>query len=359
MNNSESTLLRGNGFAIRNGKEWKSFMSPNYNYRFRKEDGFFVRYGRTIEDDPDYSEFGPEIVDMEITTICHGTNGRLCKFCYKSNNPQGKYMSFETFKKVFHNLPPTVTQIAFGVDAACTSNPDVFKIMKYCREHDVVPNVTVADITDFTVEALVNYCGAVAVSRYDDKNICYNIIRKLTSRGMKQINMHIMISQETLDNVWETLRDIAITKDSRLNKLNAIVFLSLKQKGRGSGFTALNQDQFNKICNFCFKHKIRFGFDSCSAIKFMEAIKDRPDKDKLMEMIEPCESSKFSAYISVDGKYFPCSFIEGTDNWIDGLDVVNCKDFVNDVWNHKRNRQFRNKCIECLDDGKACQVYKI
>jgi len=60
-----------------NGKI-KSVRSETYNYKFRKEDGFFVRWGKTLEDDPEFSPVGPEILDMEIST---GRCSAGCKFC--------------------------------------------------------------------------------------------------------------------------------------------------------------------------------------------------------------------------------------------------------------------------------------
>ena len=97
-------------------------------------------------------------------------NGVLVHNCYKANSPSGSYMNFETFKKVFDllNKQQTMTQIAFGVDAEASEelNPDIWKIFQYTRDHDVVPNVTVADITQKTAEKIVSLCGACAVSAY-------------------------------------------------------------------------------------------------------------------------------------------------------------------------------------------------
>ena len=90
----------------------KSFRSPGYNFAFDTRNGKFLRWGESPEDDPQFSPFGPEIADIEISTIC----SQGCKWCYKSNTRTGKNMSLETFKQVFEVLPKeTLTQIAFGV----------------------------------------------------------------------------------------------------------------------------------------------------------------------------------------------------------------------------------------------------
>ena len=53
-------------------KEKKLFRSKKYNYNFSKTTGYFERWGRRKEDDPPLSPFGPELLDIEISTICHG-----------------------------------------------------------------------------------------------------------------------------------------------------------------------------------------------------------------------------------------------------------------------------------------------
>lgn len=89
----------------------KKLRLPEYNYDFNTETGLFVRWGKTREDDPQLSPIGPEIADIEITTSCHGAGGELCKFCYKSNNPSGRNMSFDTFKIIFDKLNPVMLEV--------------------------------------------------------------------------------------------------------------------------------------------------------------------------------------------------------------------------------------------------------
>ena len=91
----------------------KYMRSENANYDFDKKTGQMVTWGKTIDDDPELFP-GPTIADIEITTICNGVDGVVCKHCYKSNNPSGENMTIDTFKKVFESLPKTLTQIAFG-----------------------------------------------------------------------------------------------------------------------------------------------------------------------------------------------------------------------------------------------------
>lgn len=340
----------------------KIFRSDDCNFNFRKSDGFTQTWGKTEAEDPDWCPAGPMIADIEITDICAGPTGKKpCAFCYKSNTLSGTNMSIQTYMKVFEKLPKVVSQIAFGGDAQATSNPDLQKIMWYTREHGVIPNITVANISDETADWLSKVAGAVAVSRYEDKNLCYDTVKRLTDRGLSQTNIHILVSKETLPWILETLEDR--TTDPRLSKLNAIVFLSLKKKGRGTSFTSITQEEFKSIVDKAMELKVSFGFDSCSCGKFLESVKDHPKYAQFKEMAEPCESSLFSTYISVSGSWFPCSFTEGYDNWTTGLDVVNCQDFVKDIWNHPRAKDFRTKLLATASNNKlgcrTCPLFEV
>lgn len=345
-------------YIIKETSELKVMQSPEVSYIFNKVTGLSAVWGKTEEEDPDWCPYGPLIADIEITTMCKGPGGKLCSFCYKSNTPNnGDNMSFETFKKVFDKLPDTLQQIAFGVDAQCEMNHDTFGIMAYCRVNGVIPNVTVADISDTTADRLVELCGAVAVSRYEDKDICYDSIKKLTDRGLKQVNMHLMISQETFDMAMETIEDIK--NDPRLSGLNAIVFLSLKQKGRGTKFHKLTDQNFKRIVDTCFLKEISFGFDSCSAVKFLKSVEGRPNYEELYMVSEPCESARFSAYINVHGDYYPCSFCEGQGyEWERGISVVDCDDFM-DIWKCDSNKIFRMNSLDTIKSGKSCSEFDV
>ena len=54
-------------YRIMEDGESKCLASEEYNYAFNKRTGFFARWGRTLEDDPQWSPFGPEILDLEIS----------------------------------------------------------------------------------------------------------------------------------------------------------------------------------------------------------------------------------------------------------------------------------------------------
>lgn len=114
-------------FKVVENEKGKFVFSKHYNYSFNKHTGLFMRWGRTEKDDPIMSTLGAEILDIEITTKCNGINGKLCSYCYKSNTPEGKNMSYETFTSILGkvNQYNQLTQLAFGLGSTAEENPDL------------------------------------------------------------------------------------------------------------------------------------------------------------------------------------------------------------------------------------------
>lgn len=354
--------------------------SKDYTFHmiFLKCTGFTMKWGKTRADDPPYNPFGPEIADIELTKKCAGIRDedgvrKVCSFCYKCNSINNlEYMDFETFKHIFElwDKPKTLTQIAFGTDASLSeeSNPDYWKIFDYCNEHGVTPNVTVADVTEETAERMAKTFGACAVSYYPtiNKNRCYDSVARIKDAARRQgrlmaVNIHALVSAETYDSLFELLDDYE--NDPRLKGLNAIVFLSLKQKGRGVHFNKVTDEQFKRLVDECFKRNIRFGMDSCTAPKFLESIKDRDDYDSLKSLVEPCESfGLFSSYIDCTGKYYPCSFMEKEGDWATGIDLREVTDMVEDVWYSEKVCKGRKQSLDvaaCNGGCTKCPYYDV
>jgi MoaA/NifB/PqqE/SkfB family radical SAM enzyme len=342
----------------------KAVKSESYNYVFNKETGFFARWGKKQEDNPSFSPYGPELLDIELSV-----NGcpNQCPFCYKENtNRAATNMSLETFKEVMSNIPKTVTQVAFGITGIQT-NPEFFDIMRYTREElGIIPNFTMSgiDLTPELAKRAVAVVGAIAVSVYEsDKNVGYNAIKLLTDLGLTQVNIHLMVSQETYKFVHEVLADIK--SDARLAKLNAIVFLGIKPKGRaikGESYTPLDTTQFCSLIEYCLQHDIRMGFDSCSAPKFEYNISrlDISEEQRTLfkECSESCESGLFSLYIDVHGRAWPCSFCE---NELEEWPIMIQKDtnFMKDVWNAPQTLVWRSGLIQTEQEYgcRMCPVY--
>jgi MoaA/NifB/PqqE/SkfB family radical SAM enzyme len=153
-----------------------------------------------------------------------------------------------------------------------------------------------------------------------------------------------------------------IQYDKRLKKMNAVVFLSLKTKGNAkNNFSQLSQEKFDKLVEYAFENKIRFGFDSCSSRKYFNFLDQNKEisegfKQKMTQCVEPCESSVYSSYISVDGNYYPCSFCEDIEGWEKGINVLESEDFLKDIWQNEKTKEFRGKLLGCDRD---CPIYKI
>ena len=346
---------------IVDSENMKVISSKKYNAFFDKKTGFSARWGKTEEDDPEMAPY-PEILDIEVSEICHGINGVPCKFCYKGNTGVGKNMSFETFKTIMDKMSLDdgkggriypLTQIAFGA-GDIDSNPDLWKMMEYCREIGIVPNLTINgwNLTDEYAENLKRLCRAVSVSRYEPKKVCYDAVKKLTDLGMTQINIHQLVASETADKCLQVLEDAK--DDPRLEKLNAIVFLMLKPKNRGANFTKISEEKYQEIIKTGFDLGVRIGFDSCSASAFQRAIFDRDDYEQIVQMVDACESTLFSSYINVDGRMFFCSFTEGEPGW-EGIDVVNCENFFKDVWYGEETRKFRKQLLKSRCEMTGCR----
>jgi MoaA/NifB/PqqE/SkfB family radical SAM enzyme len=359
MKKTNIKLVNGDKAVVVVGDKVKILKSENYNFLFNKQSGFFARWGKTQEDDGDFKLGLPEIADIEIAEVCEGVPGiGPCAFCYKSNTgTRGTNMSLDTFKKIFHKLPATVGQIAFGC-GTLRKHPEMWDIFKYAKDNGVTPNLTInGDVDPHEFDKIAEMCGACAVSIYD-KELSYNAIKALTDRGMKQVNIHFMISQETYDRAFEIMSDIK--SDPRLQKLNAIVFLSLKTKGRSvNKFHQLTQDQFSALTNHALENNVPMGFDSCSAQKFIKAIENHPNAEQMLSHAEPCESTLYSMYIDVKGDFYPCSFSTEVPGWENGISVIDCNDFLEDIWFNEKTRKFSEGVIKCRDCKQSCSIFEI
>jgi len=342
----------------------KVVKSEKYNYVFNNKDGFFARWGETKEDDPEMSPFGPEIADIEISTVCNGIGKTVdsrkpCPWCYKSNTGCGENMNLETFKEVFHKLPRNLTQIAFGI-GDLDGNPDLWDIMSYCRNNDynyIVPNITTngMGVDEASARTLAETCGAVAVSRYHIHDLCYDTIARLSGAGLKQVNIHQLLAEETYDGCFQLLDDIK--NDSRLEGLKAVVFLMLKPKGNRNKYHSIGGlDKFNKLIKTAQDMGVAVGMDSCTAplmLKFSESF----NQPGIVPSIEPCESTLFSIYINSNAEVFPCSFTEGTPGWETGISMVNDVDnFMRDVWFSKRLSSWRSELLASSTGCTDCEM---
>jgi MoaA/NifB/PqqE/SkfB family radical SAM enzyme len=310
---------------------------------------------------------GPEIADVEISTVCNGIGADMerrqpCSWCYKSNTGCGTNMSLETFKQVFSKFPDILTQIAFGI-GDIDGNPDLWDIMKHCRDHNVVPNLTTngMGVTDEIAARLASLCGAVAVSHYHLDDTCFDAVARLTKAGLKQVNLHKLLSTQSYESCFRLIDKIKT--DPRLADLKAVVFLLLKPVGSRNKLTAISgAGQYKELLDYAQERGVGIGFDSCSAPVVLKSLPETTHAS-----VECCESGCFSIYVSSDAKVYPCSFCEGYGEWADGIDLRSVNDFTKEVWYSERIVAWRarllrsSKACSCpyADACRSCPIYDI
>lgn len=332
--------------------DWTLLRSSIYNYDFNRVTGVLARWGTTKDDDPIMSPVGPEIADIEIVT---GSCSGGCPWCYKSNPKTPiKYMAFNTFARILNTLPSSLTQVALGI-TDLDANPDLISIMQYCRDKDIVPNITISGMGNLApLDDVAMLCGAIAVSVYPhNKEQAYNVICYLTDfyPGL-QVNVHLLYHRDNEPFVMGVIDDYH--GDGRMAGINAIVLLGLKPKGRADDMTPLPTSSFEQIISYAMKGNVPVGMDSCSTPKFTSWMSHHPEESFGMGIfVESCESSLFSIYINIDGISYPCSFTEGLEGY-PGVDMLSADDFIKDVWFSQPFREFRLSLI-CND--RSCPAY--
>jgi len=344
----------------------KKFQSEDYNMAFNTKNGNMIRFGKTLKCDPKFCRVGPELLDIEISAGGDCLGG--CEFCYKCNGGNGPThnMSLDTFKSILDKFNKEVLcQIALGIMNIST-NPEFFDMMRYAREVGIVPNYTThgLDMCPQFAKFSAELCGCVSVSMVDPK-ATYSAVHMLTEAGVKQVNIHYMLSEETFDGALRLLEEAS--RNDKLSALHAVVFLQYKSKGRGIGkYTTIQSvDKYRLLMEAAGRANIGIGMDSCSAPMYMKTILEgKENAETLLQHVEPCESGLFSSYINCHGKFFPCSFLEGEGEWADGLDVLACKSF-DAIWNHPKVVAWRNLLITPPDckcslasTCRVCPVYK-
>lgn len=353
--------------------------SATYNYNFSKLTGEFARWGVTPDDDPQYCAAGPELLDIEISSVSdeddlfelpeeykslttYGGCSGNCRFCYKGNNNYGSgaitiNMPISVLERILQIAPKILTQIAYGI-TDIEAHPQLWEILHLTHQYGVVPNLTTngLGVTEEVANKLSKLCGAVAVSVVKErKSSGYVAIKRLREAGLEQTNCHFMLSNETYEDAFGVVDDL-----SKLNPtVNAIVFLQYKDKTGNAGYSpVISPAKYLRLVEYCEKRGIAYGFDSCSAFTFLKSIKEKNNYQDMLKMVESCESTLFSLYLNCFAEVFPCSFLEGEQDWRTGLRLLDYEDF-SEVWNHPRLVAFRQHNLACRASEKCPCNYKL
>ena len=150
----------------------------NFKYMFDTETGAYLRtgildeHGKDTGVDPFMGSF-PHLIDVGIMGHCtHGKTGLCVKAgigCYQSGLLIEKpNMRYEDFESIVEQCRGKVNQFALGGRGDPDQHEDFEKILKLCRENNIVPNFTTSGygMTPEIAALCKQYCGAVAVSWY-------------------------------------------------------------------------------------------------------------------------------------------------------------------------------------------------
>ena len=308
--------------------------SQHYKLIFNQDTGFQLRSEYKGYPEPFWSEDGPELLDLSITSYCE----RECAFCYRSAGKNGKHMAFADVCNVIDQAKSVgVLQIALG-GGNPNQHPQFIKILKNIRGNGIVPSYTSngEEVTNDILQATKEYCGAMALSVYPpvEENFI-KLVERIIDMGIK-LNLHVILSKLTFDMLMRWL----LKTPAWLKRINALIVLNYKPIVKSQNSLILDYGKIYAFYETAAKCKdITIGFDSCSVpgiVTYMNAPK---------VFVEPCEASRFSAFISEDMKMYPCSFMTGTNRYGDLREHS-----LLDIW--RENESFRSFRKEL--EGKSC-----
>ena len=319
----------------------------HFNERFNLDSGFYIRSGiiengRDTNVDPFMRSY-PALIDIGIMAKC--ANAKYCPVgCYQNRHKGNDNMSFEDYKTIIDQIEGKVMQVALGGAGSPNEHEDFEKIMRYTREHNIIPNYTTSGIglTDEMVRITKEFAGAVAVSMYD-MPYTYEAIDKFLAAGITT-NIHFVLGNDSIEKAIDWLQNPSKVTEG----INAVIFLLHKPVGMGSNSNVLQND-YPKVAQFfelVDKHKgpWKIGFDSCTIPGIMNH-----SKNIMHASIDSCEAGRYSCYITHDMKIIPCSF----DNQ-DMRYAVDLKESsIEEAWNSSKFDSFRahftGSCTNCKD----------
>lgn len=117
-------IVDGKKFSIYDTEDHKVVRSEEYNRNFNKKTGKSVRWGKTVEDDPNFSPIGPEILDIEVSQ--NGCHAR-CPFCSPAKTPVNTVFGEKDIEAV------VVGDIVFGYNGYAVEEQKV--VETYSRDY--------------------------------------------------------------------------------------------------------------------------------------------------------------------------------------------------------------------------------
>ena len=293
----------------------------------------------------------PHLLDIGIMGSCvHGKTGKCLQAgvqCYQDGLHRSEPdMTIENFKRIIDESKGRLFQVALGGRGDPEMHEDFKTIVSYCRENEIVPNMTTSGfgLTEEKADIMKLYCGAVAVSWYRS-SYTLEAIGLLLRKGVKT-NIHYVLGNNSIDEAYDMVKNGRIPRG-----VNRIIFLLHKPVGLGRQENVLKADDPKVKAFFALFNEDRYcdiaGFDSCCVpgiVNFAPEV--HPDS------IDTCEGARYSAYITPDMKMTPCSFDQEL-RWQVDLNSHT----IEEAWNTPTFNQFRSilstSCPSC-EKRRAC-----
>jgi radical SAM protein with 4Fe4S-binding SPASM domain len=296
----------------------RHYKESDYFIFFDQNNGTFIRYGRD-DVDPFYNVSGPELLDISITNFCE----RGCEFCYRGSNKDGKFMPLDDYLLVMDQANKVgVTQVALG-GGNPNQHPGFTQILRSTRERNIVPSYTTngQGMTGDIYSATKEFCGAMAVSWYEPYVEALEVIRQAKNFNIK-VNIHFLLSDHSIPKAI----DLLVNGQHILRNINALVFLNYKPIHTPQSLCLSNYDSVKYLLNLTSNLNIcKVGFDSCM-ISYLSIISD----NLALETVDFCEAARFSAYVSEDLLFYPCSFMNDVSS--NGINLKTTT--LTDGWRH-------------------------
>lgn len=322
-----------------------SILDPQTGFSLRTN--IFDEKNEDTGKDPFQASF-PELLDIGIMGHCeHGLSGLCIQSgveCYQNGLGMVEpNMTLENFKQIIDECQGRTLQVALGGRGDPDMHENFQEIIHYAKEHKVIPNFTTSGfgLRKELLTDIKECCGAVAVSWYRN-DYTLKAIDLLLSAGIKT-NIHYCVNNMTIEEATRRIREKTFPKG-----INRIIFLLHKPVGLGqrSNMLAYNDPRVGEFFSLFDQEENAdmAGFDSCSVpalVTFTKRIHP--------SAIEPCEASRFSAYISPDYKLYPCSFEKDPVSGI-SLKAGN----IEKAWNSKEFLSFRSRFA---NGCRNCQSY--
>lgn len=321
----------------------------HFIYAFDSDTGVYMRTGVLDKNgkdtglDPFMASF-PHLIDVGIMGHCiHGKTGLCVKAgigCYQSGlTVEQQNMTAENFEWIAKQCKGRCNQFALGGRGDPDQHEEFEKILRICRDNDLVPNFTTSGygLTPELAKLCKEYCGAVAVSWYRSE---YTIraVQMLIDAGVKT-NIHYVVGKNTIDEALDRLH-----KNNFPKGINAVILLLHKPAGLGSkeNVLSVNDSRVKLLFEAVDKiHPFKVGMDSCSvpgAIRFC--------KNVLPESLDTCEGGRYSCYISADMIMVPCSFDQRKIYQV----TLNKDTTIEEAWNSEQFEKFRNRMKDACPD---------